>query len=63
MKKKAVKKALIDGSLSNYGKLLNKTHMLQAIKKSQWLVDHFLMCGSLNMIYASAGVGKSLLSL
>lgn len=63
MKKKAVKKALTDGSLSNYGKLLNKTHMLQAIKKSQWLIDHFLMRGSLNMIYASAGVGKSLLSL
>lgn len=63
MKKKAVKKALTDGSLSNYGRLLNKTHMLQAIKKSQWLIDYFLMRGSLNMIYASAGVGKSLLSL
>ncbi|WP_133249481.1 AAA family ATPase [Helicobacter cinaedi] len=37
--------------------------MTQAERRSKWLVNHFLMRGSLNMVYASAGVGKSLLSL
>ncbi|WP_181894622.1 AAA family ATPase [Helicobacter fennelliae] len=37
--------------------------MAQATERSKWLIDNFLMRGSLNMVYASAGVGKSLLSL
>ena len=54
---------LVDGIFSDCAKLLNKTHMTQAERRSKWLVNHFLMRGSLNMVYASAGVGKSLLSL
>ncbi|WP_334083182.1 MULTISPECIES: AAA family ATPase [Helicobacter] len=54
---------LVNGIFSNCAKLANKEYMAQATERSKWLIDNFLMRGSLNMVYASAGVGKSLLSL
>lgn len=61
-KVKEEKIPLVCGIFRDCGKLVNKAYDKDS-KKSKWLVDHFLMQGSLNMIYASAGVGKSLLSL
>lgn len=54
---------LPDGVFSDCFELLTEESLQEAAEKSKWLIDNFLMCGSLNMVYASAGVGKSLLSL
>lgn len=63
MKTKKPLKPLPKGVFSDCFELLTKESLQQAAEKSKWLINNFLMCGSLNMIYASAGVGKSLLSL
>ena len=63
MKTKKLLKPLPKGVFSDCFELLTKESLQQAAEKSKWLIDNFLMCGSLNMVYASAGVGKSLLSL
>ncbi|OBV30137.1 hypothetical protein BKN38_05275 [Helicobacter sp. CLO-3] len=54
---------LVYGVFSDCARLANKEYMSKEARKPKWLVDHFLMQRSLNMVYASAGVGKSLLSL
>ena len=54
---------LPDGVFSDCFELLTEESLQEAAWKSRWLIDNFLMSGSLNMIYASAGAGKSLLSL
>ncbi len=54
---------LPDGVFSDCFELLTEESLQEAAEKSRWLIDNFLMSGSLNMIYASAGAGKSLLSL
>lgn len=51
------------GAFSEYATLANKQYLLQEARKPKWLIENFLMQGSLNMIYASAGVGKSILCL
>ena len=61
--KQKVLKPLTDGLLREYATLANKEIMEQATQSSKWLIDNFLMRGTLNMFYASAGVGKSLFSL
>ncbi len=63
MKTTKTLKPLPDGVFSDCFELLTKESLQQAAHKSKWLIDNFLMCGSLNMVYACAGAGKSLLSL
>lgn len=39
---------LVNGIFSNCAKLANKEYMAQATERSKWLIDNFLMRGSLN---------------
>lgn len=57
--KSKVEKSLLGVNLSKKGfSMVNKNKLTKI--KVQWLIDDFLLKGSLNMFYASAGQGKSL---